>query len=186
MPLVHSKKPAAFKENVRKEVEAGKPVKQAVAIAYDVKRRCVHGGPAYCSQGCYSEGGTVDKLHQGAHEARRYSAQRQETGINRPRLPYPHNKGSFGESEAGYSAKDNTPILNAQAKDQHKNTLLEMRSDKTDRRNLSEGGPVEAEGNGGTSLAEVCADELHAALEKKDRKAIVSAIHSIMNLKEEE
>ena len=39
MPLVKSKSPKAFKENIRAEVKAGKPVKQAVAIAYDVQRR---------------------------------------------------------------------------------------------------------------------------------------------------
>jgi hypothetical protein len=38
MPLVKSKSPAAFKKNVAAEVKAGKPVKQAVAIAYSVKR----------------------------------------------------------------------------------------------------------------------------------------------------
>lgn len=39
MPLKKSKSPAAFKSNVRAEVAAGKPVKQAVAIAYATKRR---------------------------------------------------------------------------------------------------------------------------------------------------
>ena len=39
MPLVKSKSKAAFKRNVRAEVRAGKPAKQAVAIAYSVKRR---------------------------------------------------------------------------------------------------------------------------------------------------
>jgi len=38
MPLVKSKSPAAFRKNIRAEVTAGKPVKQAVAIAYSVKR----------------------------------------------------------------------------------------------------------------------------------------------------
>jgi hypothetical protein len=38
MPLVKSKTPEAFRKNVRAEVAAGKPVKQAVAIAYSVKR----------------------------------------------------------------------------------------------------------------------------------------------------
>ncbi len=37
MPLKHSKSKAAFKSNVAKEVNAGKPVKQAVAIAYRVR-----------------------------------------------------------------------------------------------------------------------------------------------------
>jgi hypothetical protein len=38
MPLVKSKSPEAFRKNVATEVKAGKPVKQAVAIAYSVKR----------------------------------------------------------------------------------------------------------------------------------------------------
>lgn len=39
MPLFKSKSPKAFKENVKAEIAAGKPQKQAVAIAYDVQRR---------------------------------------------------------------------------------------------------------------------------------------------------
>jgi len=38
MPLVKSKSDKAFKQNIRAEVKAGKPVKQAVAIAYSMKR----------------------------------------------------------------------------------------------------------------------------------------------------
>jgi len=39
MPLKKSKSKKAFKENIKAEVKAGKPVKQAVAIAYAVKRK---------------------------------------------------------------------------------------------------------------------------------------------------
>lgn len=39
MPLIHSKKPKAFKENIRTEMHAGRPQKQAVAIAYSVQRQ---------------------------------------------------------------------------------------------------------------------------------------------------
>jgi hypothetical protein len=39
MPLVKSSSKAAFRKNIRAEVHSGKPVKQAVAIAYSVKRR---------------------------------------------------------------------------------------------------------------------------------------------------
>jgi len=39
MPLKKSTSKKAFQSNVRAEVNAGKPVKQAVAIAYSVKRR---------------------------------------------------------------------------------------------------------------------------------------------------
>lgn len=38
MPLMKSKSEKAFKSNIKAEVKAGKPVKQAVAIAYEVKR----------------------------------------------------------------------------------------------------------------------------------------------------
>jgi hypothetical protein len=39
MPLKKSASKPAFKSNVRAEVNAGKPIKQAVAIAYSVKRQ---------------------------------------------------------------------------------------------------------------------------------------------------
>lgn len=38
MPLIKSKSKSAFGKNVATEVKAGKPIKQAVAIAYSVKR----------------------------------------------------------------------------------------------------------------------------------------------------
>ena len=38
MPLIRSMTPKAFKENIKTEVKAGKPVKQAVAIAYSEAR----------------------------------------------------------------------------------------------------------------------------------------------------
>jgi hypothetical protein len=43
MPLIKGKSEKAFKKNIRAEVKAGKPVKQAVAIAYDVQRRAQKG-----------------------------------------------------------------------------------------------------------------------------------------------
>lgn len=38
MPLKKSTSKAAFKSNIKAEIKAGKPQKQAVAIAYSVKR----------------------------------------------------------------------------------------------------------------------------------------------------
>jgi hypothetical protein len=38
MPLIKSPSPKAISKNIAKEVATGKPVKQAVAIAYSVKR----------------------------------------------------------------------------------------------------------------------------------------------------
>jgi hypothetical protein len=39
MPLVKSSSKEAFKKNISQEIKAGKPQKQAVAIAYDIKRK---------------------------------------------------------------------------------------------------------------------------------------------------
>ena len=39
MPLVKSASKGAFRANIKAEIKAGKPPKQAVAIAYSVKRR---------------------------------------------------------------------------------------------------------------------------------------------------
>ena len=39
MPLVKSKSEKAFKTNIKREIAAGKPQKQAVAIAYDIQRK---------------------------------------------------------------------------------------------------------------------------------------------------
>ena len=39
MPLVKSASKSAFRKNIKAEIKAGKPPKQAVAIAYSVKRR---------------------------------------------------------------------------------------------------------------------------------------------------
>lgn len=44
MPLIRSMTPKAFEKNIKAEVKAGKPVKQAVAIAYDVKREAAKAG----------------------------------------------------------------------------------------------------------------------------------------------
>lgn len=38
MPLKKSGSKAAFRSNIRAEVKAGKPVRQAVAVAYSEKR----------------------------------------------------------------------------------------------------------------------------------------------------
>lgn len=51
MPLEHSASKKAFKHNIRAEVHSGRPVKEAVAIAYSEKRRAQHGH--------YAEGGEV-------------------------------------------------------------------------------------------------------------------------------
>ncbi|UCH49063.1 MAG: hypothetical protein JSU95_04525 [Betaproteobacteria bacterium] len=43
MPLVKSASKQAFRKNIKAEMAAGKPQKQAVAIAYATKRRAAQG-----------------------------------------------------------------------------------------------------------------------------------------------
>lgn len=82
MPLVKSSSDKAFSKNVSKEMHAGKPQKQALAIAYSTKRKAKsqgksHGGHVHDEQcmamggACYSEGGEVsnEKLHPEHEEA---------------------------------------------------------------------------------------------------------------------
>jgi len=69
MPLIHGKSQKSFSKNVETEMDAGKPRKQSLAIAYKMKRQaqhkahggdaamCEHGGPEHCHAGCYAEGG---------------------------------------------------------------------------------------------------------------------------------
>lgn len=49
MPLMHGKSEKAFSKNVATEMDAGKPQKQSLAIAYSIKRKAqkkmAHGGP---------------------------------------------------------------------------------------------------------------------------------------------
>lgn len=54
MPLIKSKSKKAFEHNVKAEVDSGKPIKQALAISYDVKRRNARKKMA--------EGGVLDKV----------------------------------------------------------------------------------------------------------------------------
>ena len=45
MPLIKGKSPASFSHNVSAEMHAGKPQKQAVAIAYSEKREASKHAP---------------------------------------------------------------------------------------------------------------------------------------------
>lgn len=43
MPLIKSSSKEAFRKNVKAEMKAGKPKKQAIAIAYSVQRKSKRG-----------------------------------------------------------------------------------------------------------------------------------------------
>ena len=42
MPLIKSSSKKAQSENIAREMHAGKPMKQAIAISYSVKRKAAH------------------------------------------------------------------------------------------------------------------------------------------------
>lgn len=58
MPLTKSTSANAFKHNIRAEVHAGKPVKQAVAIAYSEKREASKHHMGKVSRGTHHHGKT--------------------------------------------------------------------------------------------------------------------------------
>jgi hypothetical protein len=59
MPLMHGKSPKAFKQNIRTEMHHGKPQKQALAIAYAIKRKAQHK-----AKGGYMSGHERDEAEQ--------------------------------------------------------------------------------------------------------------------------
>ena len=58
MPLIKSTSKAAFGKNIAKEMQAGKPQKQAVAIAYSERREA-------------AKGKSKDSEHHSGHSAKR-------------------------------------------------------------------------------------------------------------------
>lgn len=91
MPLMKKKSKAAFEHNIKAEMEAGKPQKQSLAIAYSVKRKAkkAMGGKMY------AEGGSIkdekrpmpDQEHNDKAEAQRNSGDKapgQDSWTSRP------------------------------------------------------------------------------------------------------
>ena len=82
MPLIHSKSDKAFQKNISTEVHAGKPVKQAVAIAYDVAGKAKHKDQEHSMYSAdvgsayeYANAFTKQDFHTGVKSARMSSTQ---------------------------------------------------------------------------------------------------------------
>lgn len=84
MPLVKSRSEKAFSENIKREMAAGKPQKQAVAIAYDVQRRAKK-----------AEGG----LYENIHAKRKRIAEGSGEKMRKPGAPGAPTAEAFRESE---------------------------------------------------------------------------------------
>lgn len=166
MPLIHSKKPKALSENIATEVRAGKPVKQAAAIAYSVQRQAehkAHGGAiedcAMCNGGKphMAEGGEVFKRDKGTS-----------------------NQGSWVRAahNAGTSIKQVPPIRNAAKKQ-----LEAERHIKPNLQGLAEGGEVADPDMGedvDSELHDMMGEEMMNAIHSKDKKGIMACLEAIM------
>ena len=140
MPLIHSKTPKAFKENIRTEIHAGKPQKQAVAIAYSVKREAEHkhaGGGRICmacgGKACsYAEGGEVKGVHESVPRLKSH-----------PRYGY-GEKEHAGRSEMGHATIQDSEKYGPFAKEEAKRVLGELRQMPNPKlKGLAEGGEVD-------------------------------------------
>lgn len=97
MPLVKGKSEKAFKSNIKTEVAAGKPVKQAVAIAYNVKRR---------AEGM-KEGGLYANIHAKQERIKHGSGEK----MRKPGSPGAPTPEAFKESAKTVKMKNGGPSL---------------------------------------------------------------------------
>jgi hypothetical protein len=181
MPLIHSKRPAAFKKNIETEMRAGKPQKQAVAIAYSEKREAEHkydGGP------CMACGGGVHKYAEGGDvfSPAKMDSHKAEKGVHHTHTRF--DKLDKGQSRAGSFVQHG---LDKDAKAVHEHKLGELREMKgADRRNLAEGGEVDADGDydgdeagdADNEISHGLGKELIGAFESKDHKKVMSALEA--------
>lgn len=152
MPLIHSKKPKAFKHNVEAEVRAGKPVKQAVAIAYKEKRDA--------EREHYYDGGQTKKQEPNVFD--RFSDWANSVGA------------STGQQAGQMHHIEQVPPEN---KIDSASAPLQNSSEppKQPPHDYAKGGAV-----GEPSLHDMAADELMEALESKDKHRIMECMKACM------
>lgn len=207
MPLIHGKSKKAFSENVRTEMHAGKPQKQALAIAYSEMRRAGHkmaGGGAcnICGGSCrYAGGGEVgDDPLEAQEDQLALSGERNrlrnggEKGVHRVDPSHPKQ----GRSIAGKELNDsklhkhlNQPfsegLSKEDAKQEHRKVLGEMKAMPNPKlKGLAHGGKVKSsdmnEGQS-KSFEEQGASEVGSEKEKQPRGEDEdgdSVLHSVM------
>jgi hypothetical protein len=205
MPLIHSKKPAAFSKNVSSEMHAGKPQKQALAIAYSVKRKAE-------KKKHYDDGGEIkddseDQIHpdpdktaaaqdsmrkafnfasgghvQGCQCAQCMAEGGQIKGVHEPMKiagEYPEHGGESWKSRVSTGASKEKSKENLK-------DLKEMPNPKL--QGLAEGGEVES--NPDDEIQDMVGQELMGAIESKDYKKIMQGMEALilscMNKKDNE
>ena len=112
MPLMKSRSPKAFSRNVSAEMNAGKPQKQALAIAYSVKRKA--------PKKMYAGGETPDHNMPLERDVRNHNEKL-----------HPHSEYAEGgevgsdREEESYTMSDDSPLLH----DEHEDFLTDYDSE---------------------------------------------------------
>lgn len=90
MPLIQGKSPKAFESNVKAEMEAGKPQKQSLAIAYAIKKAAMKRASGKAM------GGMVEKNPASSFEAQKANMEHEDLekaemfAVESPVHHYPH------------------------------------------------------------------------------------------------
>ena len=127
MPLFHGKSKKAFGKNVETEMHAGKPQKQALAIAYSMKRKAQH----------KAEGGQIEDNYESSCTAHCNSP----CEVHEKASGFPAEAGSYADGgEADGVESQPTPILGSGDKDDLVGRTVAKR--------YSEGGKVANEDHG--------------------------------------
>lgn len=125
---MHRKTPSAFKKNIETEMEHGKPQKQAVAIAYSVKRGTEHHKMADggciglsckgCSSGnCYAKGGKIGDEFEPRETRSAMDPEKHQKGV--------HESSRFGSKGISMAGEDQRTGLDS--KEDHKRVLGELK-----------------------------------------------------------
>lgn len=132
MPLHKGKSEKAFKENIKTEMEHGKPQNQALAIAYSMKRKA-----------------KAKKMAEGGDADSGKNRKDFEKGVHKPAFDMQYHQGT---SHAGRDAKYGGAYFRQTAKAQHRNKLEELRSMKKPKL-MAHGGMAEHHYDSGGDVA---------------------------------
>lgn len=164
MPLMHGKSNKAFEHNIKAEVHAGKPQKQAVAIAFSEKRRAAERkhkagggcmGPSCDHHSHYEDGGKVPAPSSGSSDDNSETMKKVSQGV---------------ENSGGFPSLD---VLTSRVKHA-------FDADPNSPAGMADGGEVEPEMEGEDEMHEAVAGELMDALERKDKKQILESMRAIV------
>jgi len=133
MPLDKSGSKEAFSNNVSAEMHAGKPQKQALAIAYSVKRRGkADGGAEYPSRAIYTVHGALPKGNRLDPPKRRSDYEMPSETVNDAFASFPPKQGlAFGGPPAPWQARQEAYHL------MHTGPIMSGVAGRTDHHNMN-------------------------------------------------